>query len=100
MRAGPDQEFALGVCSSLRGAAFFDESGICVHRFSTKRFQIRSEPHRESVDAPASLEQPHELNLLGEEGIVSVVAGHFPVISLGAGLTNLPGKAAHRVGRE
>jgi hypothetical protein len=52
------------------------------------------------VDAPGSLEQAHELDLLGEEGVVSVVAGHFPVIGLGAGLTNLLGKAAHRISRE
>src|SRR6202012_1372054 len=46
------------------------------------------------------LQQPHHPCLLGQEGVVSVVAGHLAIVGLGAGQTNFFSKAAHGIGRE
>jgi hypothetical protein len=46
------------------------------------------------------LEKPDELHLLGQEGIMAVIAGHLPIVGLGAGGTHLFSKSPHGIGRE
>src|SRR5579875_435369 len=45
--------------------------------------------------AAALLQQPHQLGLLGQESIVSVVAGHLAVLAMRAGGANGLGKAPY-----